>query len=88
MSMVKMNSNEKFRYCLNQTVIPMFKMMFIDAVEGKILNRFGYFAILGYFLICLGAILNGMYFMDANSTVTLLGTCYLMGIVQVKILIQ
>lgn len=78
-----MKSNEKSRYCLDQFLIPMFKRVFIDAVQGNILNPVGYFAIISYLMLSIIATINGIYLMGAESSMTLLGACYLVGVVQV-----
>lgn len=85
--MATMKSNEKFRYYLNQYLIPMFKLLYIEATEGKILNRIGYYIILGFLIISIFAALNGIYIIasdaDADSTMILVVGCGLLGTVQV-----
>lgn len=85
--MATMKSNEKFRYYLNQYLIPMFKLLYIEPTEGKILNRVGYYAILGFLIISIFAALNGIYIIasdaDADSTMILVVGCGLLGTVQV-----
>lgn len=73
MKMAIIGGNKKFRECLNQTLIPMFEMIFIVAPEGEILNRTGYFAIVGYLVIGIIATINGMLFVEADASLVLIG---------------
>lgn len=83
-TMKSMKNNEKFRYSLNQTLLSMFKVMFIDAAEGEILNRIGYYAVVGYLMTSFAATFNGMFFTHADSVTILMGGCNLAGSGQVN----
>lgn len=40
------NSYQKFRWCIHNILNVMFKAIFINAFEGEIISKFGYFCIL------------------------------------------
>lgn len=56
-----MNGQEKFDWCLWQIIVPMFKCVFIDAANGRINNKYGYFALLTFFSASLGFSFYGIF---------------------------